>query len=110
MKMDLLNLNDVQANTISGILSGSIDPANFSDVEQWLSQCYNPPRRDEMKMCAFNQLLFGFGVEAIYGDWQNGYWGDVLCTYVNMGDSYTPTIFSHRDKGFIVACCADFSD
>src|SRR5665648_480353 len=53
-------------------------------------------------MCAFNQILFGFGIESIEGEWQNGYWCNILLTYVNMGFSDLPTIIHHRDKGFIV--------
>ena len=53
-------------------------------------------------MCAFNQILYGFGIESVEGEWQNGYWCNILFTYVSMGFSDLPTIIHHRDKGFIV--------
>ena len=102
MNLKTLDLNEQQEANIKKILSNKLDPKEFSDVRHWLSQCFNPPRPDELKMCAFNQILFGFGVESVEGEWQNGYWCNILFTYVNMGFSDIPTIIHHRDKGFIV--------
>jgi len=53
-------------------------------------------------MCAFNQILFGFGIESVEGEWQKGYWCNTLFTYVSMGFSDLSTIIHHQDKGFIV--------
>jgi hypothetical protein len=102
MDLKILDLNPQQESNIRKILSNKLDPKEFSHVRQWLSQCFNTPRLDEQKMCAFDQILFGFGVESVEGEWQNGYWGNILFTYVNMGFMEIPTIVHHRDKGFIV--------
>jgi hypothetical protein len=93
---------------VNGILSGSIDPRNYSDVKNWIRQCFNEPRTDELKMRAINQALQGYGIESVRtSKWKNGYWCDILCTYVNMGDSYIPTIIHHRKHGFIVSSIGD---
>lgn len=54
------------------------------------------PMKDRME--AINKLLHGYGVEAIRGEWQNGYWCDIVATYVNMGDTYDTTVMMVRGK------------
>jgi len=51
----------------------------------------------DSRMTEIDHLLGGHGVEPIRGDWENGYWGDVVGTYVNMGDTYSPTVMHIRD-------------
>ena len=102
MNLKILNLTKQQESNIKLILSNQLDPKEFSSVRFWINQCFNLPSLNEQKMCAFNQILFGFGVESVEGDWQNGYWCNILFTYVSMGFSDLPTIIHHRDKGFIV--------
>jgi len=102
MNLKILNLTKQQESNIKLILSNQLDPKEFSSVQFWIGQCYNLPTLNEQKMCAFNQILFGFGIESVEGEWQNGYWCNILFTYVSMGFSDLPTIIHHRDKGFIV--------
>jgi hypothetical protein len=107
------NLSNLQTDpetieTVNGILSGSIDPRNYSNVKNWLRQCYNEPNADELKMCAINQALQGYGIESVRtSKWKNGYWCDILCTYVNMGDCYITTVIHHRKHGFMIASIGD---
>ena len=59
-------------------------------------------------MKAINQILEGYGIEWVRTNkWKNGYWCDILCTYVNMGDSYIPTVINHRKHGFMVSSSGD---
>lgn len=110
------NLNSLQATpeqieTVNYILNGTLDPETFQSVTTWLSQCFNKPNSDEMKMCAINEVLEGYGIEAVRtSKWKNGYWCDILCTYVNMGDSYIPTVIHHRKHGFMVASIDDINE
>ena len=107
------NLNSLQATpeqieTVNYILNGTINPETFKSVEAWVTSCYNKPFPDEMKMRAINEVLEGYGIEPVYtSKWRNGYWCNVLCTYVNMGDSYIPTIIHHRKHGFMVSSIGD---
>lgn len=55
-----------------------------------------------------NEILRGYGTEAIRGEWQNGYWCDIVASYVNMGDTYLVTVIHARDKGFLVMSFGDF--
>ena len=47
---------------------------------------------------AIDKLLGLFGVEAIRGEWQNGYWCDIVATYCNTGDTYALTVMEIRGK------------
>ena len=87
-----------------------MDPKDFQSVKDWIMCCYNQPSNDELKMCAYNEIIGGYGIESLTGEWQNGYWCNIVCTYVNMGDSYIPTIIHHRDKGWLVASYADLAE
>lgn len=66
----------------------------------------------EKRMDRINALLKGYGVEAIRGEWQNGYWCDIVADYVNMGDTYNLTVLRIRqDSGgevFRVSSCGDW--
>ncbi len=67
----------------------------------------------EERLQAINDLLRAYGTEAIRGDWQNGYWCDIVACYVNMGDSYATTVIQVRDNygngsRFIVSTIGDF--
>lgn len=60
---------------------------------------------------AINKLLNGYGTESIRGNWQNGYWCDIVAVYVNMGDTYSATVLQVRtDYGshFTVTNYGDF--
>ena len=107
------NLNDLQATpeqieTVNYILNGTIETRTFSTGRDWIDVCFYEPCSDELKMHAINQVLEGYGIEAIRTTkCKNGFWCDVLYTYINMGDSYIPTIIHHRKHGYMVATIGD---
>jgi len=105
--LDVLNLDPERQDLIQRIHSGKLDPAAFKSCQRWINQCYNRPKEYALRMCAYNEILQGLGIEAHYGEWQNGYWCDIEFTYVNMGDSYSLTIIHHRDKGWMVGTIGD---
>jgi hypothetical protein len=50
-------------------------------------------RSVERSMDRINNLLHGYGVEAIRGDVSyEPFWMDAVALYVNMGDTYIPTV------------------
>lgn len=56
-----------------------------------------------------NKAMGAHGVEAIRGEWQNGYWGDIRALYVNMGDTYVSTFVYDRDADrILVTSYGDF--
>lgn len=109
MKIDLtpLNLSEEQNEQILGIIEDKINPEFYKTVRDWIRECYNKPRELELKMCAINEIMNGYGIEDVQGAWQNGYWCSILADYVNMGDTYIPTIIYHRDKGWLIMSWGD---
>jgi hypothetical protein len=106
--LDSLLASRELVETINSILNDTIDPKMFSMVREWIDACYSDPCADELKMLAINQALGGYGIESVRtSKWKNGHWCDILCTYVNMGDSYIPTLIHHRKHGFMVASIGD---
>lgn len=72
----------------------------------------NVPENDRME--AIDKLLGNFGVEAIRGEWQNGYWCDIVAVYSNTGDTYATTVmqvrgeYSFQSSRFIVTSWGDW--
>ena len=46
---------------------------------------------------AVNRLLGMHGEEAVRGEWENGYWCDIVAVYCNAGDTYDCTVIFPRD-------------
>ncbi len=83
------NIDAGIAKQIVALIDGAIDPDNYKSVQDWSRQCYNEPSKHEKVFCAVNELLEGFGVEAI---WSTDSELHPVAEYVNMGDTYFPTI------------------
>lgn len=52
----------------------------------------------KLRLDAINDLLGLYGVEAIRGKWQNGWWGSLVATFANTGDVYGTTVIHLRDE------------
>ena len=52
------------------------------------------PWKIRLEVC--NLILRAYGTEGIRGEWQNGYWCNIVAAYVNMGDTYATTILHVR--------------
>lgn len=102
-----LKLSKEKEEQVQGILSGKVNPEFYEAVRTWVNQCYNKPSEDELRMCAINAILEGYGVESLEGEWRNDYWANIVAVYVNMGDTYLPTIVQHRDQGWLVSSWGD---
>jgi hypothetical protein len=85
---------------------------HYPTTTHWVTTCYNhPTNQDEIAMEMFNELLDGFGVEAIRseGEHVDNYHFDIVATYVNMGDTYNTTVvYDTIDKRFMVTSWGDF--
>jgi hypothetical protein len=53
---------------------------------------------ENVRLEAIDKLLGTFGTEAIRGEWQNGYWCDIVAAYCNTGDSYGTTVVQVRGE------------
>jgi len=90
-----------KAKEIRGIIDGSIDPMTYSKVDQWVRQCYNRPSTHELQLEAINQVLEGYGTEAL--DENTSWFPQPHYSYVNMGDTYTPTVvYDHEKDRFLI--------
>ncbi len=86
------------------ILDGRLDPLTVLGTSS--ATMYLKERDAKLEAC--NVLLEGHGIEAIRGEWQNGYWCDIKCVYINQGDTYAATILYDRDHGWQVTSYGDW--
>ena len=69
---------------------------------------------ENQRLECINLLLGTHGTEGIRGEWQNGYWGDIVAAYCNAGDTYSTTVlqargeYSFRASRFFVGNVGDF--
>jgi len=99
----------LKAKQIRALIDGSLSPDKFPSVEKWIGECFNPPSRQEKVHLAINEILGGYGVEAIRDNrWDNHFYMDIGLVYVNMGDAYTPTVcYDTRKDQWIVSSWGD---
>lgn len=83
---------------IADIIEGKRSPEDFASVQRWIAQCYHPPRKAELKLEAINEVLEGHGVEALRGRHVDNFHYDVQACYVNMGDTYAPTVLLDHEE------------
>lgn len=99
----------VEARQLRGLMDGTIDPKQYVSVQRWIAQCYNEPSHDELVMCAIDEVLGGFGVEAIRGRYVDRYHHDIQAAYVNMGDTYNTTILlDHETDSYRLTSWGDW--
>lgn len=53
---------------------------------------------ENKRLEVINTLLGGHGTEPIRGEWQNGYWCDIVAVYVNLGYTYNLTVMRVRGE------------
>ena len=91
-----------QALKARAIIKGLTPPEVYESVSKWISQCYHLPMLHEQKMEALNEILEGYGVEAIETATY------VAARYVNLGDTYTPTILRTSKGHYRLQSWGDF--
>lgn len=100
-----LGLDRKTALTVRKLMDRRLDPESFASVQKWVSKCYNRPSRIELIMEALNEVLGGYGVEALrVKEHVDNYHFDIGYTYVNMGDTYKTTILRDNIKGRFIVC------
>ena len=56
-----------------------------------------------------DEILGGYGIEAIRGNWVDHYYQDIVALYVNMGDVYVTTIlFNTTTEAFSITTVGDW--
>lgn len=82
----------------------------FPATDRWIAQCYNMPSYRQCVISMLDELLEGFGVEAIRSEkyWDN-YYGDCVAEYVNMGETYALTVIRKVGQdNFFISSLGDF--
>lgn len=111
----VFNLSKEQIKLARDVLNERIDPSEREDLFpqtcEWIGQCYNRPRANEIQIEALNELLDGYGVEAIEHEeiYVDRYHGNIVASYVNVGETYAPTlILDHIKNRWLVCSWGDF--
>lgn len=99
---------------LRGIIDGTTritDNPLFPTTNSWIRQCYNPPRKSELKMAALDETLGTDGIEAIRGRHVDDYHYDIQATYCNTGDSYATTILRDNETGrYLITSWGDWAE
>ncbi|MFN5920266.1 MAG: hypothetical protein ACK45I_03080 [Bacteroidota bacterium] len=111
--VERLNVTPEEAETVLKIIRGQLDPltGNFPKTREWYMRCYNRPRKSEIKLEALNELLCGCGVEAVTHEfiYVDSYYGNIVGSYVNFGDTYANTILlDHINNKWKITSWGDF--
>jgi hypothetical protein len=68
----------------------------------------------DKRLEAIDKMLGTYGIEAIRGEWQNGFWCDIVAVYCNAGDTYSTTVirvrgdYAYSPGRFFVGTVGDF--
>ena len=94
-----LHITEDEANTVRGLIKGTVDPETVEATEGWVRQCHHRPPDSDLILHAIDATLNTHGVEYIGGgpqdtwDWRPDY------EYCNTGDSYAATIIRNNETG-----------
>lgn len=112
---ETFDVSPFSANLALLIIRGRVKPADhpgrFPRTAAWLSQCYHRPSSSEIKLAALDELLGTYGVEPIRvpGAWIDRYHGDIVASYLNIGDTYTITLlFDHETSRWKLTSWGDW--
>lgn len=101
----LTNNDGPKARVLRNLLEGKIEPRELSPAcDRWVRQCHNDPSHVEQVMCAADEWLGTYGVEAIFGDSVT----EPRFSYCNTGDTYALTLIYDHSKGrYLVSSYGD---
>ena len=88
---------------LRNLIDGTVNPTEYDSVISLCTRVYQHPTHSYMLIVAINEVLEGHGIECIYPRDSKHPSYD----YINMGDSYTPTILLRNDGKLIVSSWGD---
>jgi uncharacterized protein (TIGR02996 family) len=93
---------------VSQFLSSRYNKLTLSEAAEVINLIKSKERPDRV-MNKINNLMHGFGVEAISGDRWDNYFGNAVALYVNTGDSYKATVlYNIVDNRYQLTTMGDF--
>jgi len=98
-----LDVSMFKANQILLVIRGRVNPLDypkrFPKTNSWVKCCYNLPKLNEIRLEAISEVIGGFGTEAIEVEgFFHPYYRNLGASYVNTGDTYSPTILLDHIK------------
>lgn len=87
-------LDDNKRQEIRNLLHGDRDTYSYASVNTWVNKCYHEPELVERIMCALDEILGTYGVEALCHN------RELKAVYCNTGETYTTTIVYRYDKDY----------
>lgn len=106
------NVDATKAKAIRRVLQiGRTEALAYPKVLEYESHCFNRPETYVLKMMAVDCIIEGYGVEAIdipAGSFNNCQNPDICIEYINLGDTYTPTLCRVNRYGHVTYCVSDW--
>ena len=100
--------SSVAAKVVS-LIENRLDPMTLPGVADWVRRCYSEPPRVEKILEALNELLEGYGTEVIRGRYVDSFWRESQLAYVNMGETYAPTIgYDTEEDEYVLTSWGDW--
>jgi len=85
---------------IRALLKGEKKTREYKSVQELMARCYHKPDYAYRLGTALNEILDGFGWEALHKEGNPS--GDPIAEYVNLGDTYTTTLVRKCDTGTVM--------
>ncbi len=100
--LETATMDKSKAKELRELLKGERKPKDYKSVQQLERQCFSRPNHTYCLMTACNEIMEGFGLEAISKD------GYAVYEYVNLGETYQTTLIRHIPSGrYIVGSWGD---
>lgn len=91
---------------IRELLERKRDVYAYASVQELVRECYHPPKYMHRLETALNEILEGYGTEAIFGP---DSYTQPDAVYINMGDAYNTTLLYDHTRGrWIVTSWGDW--
>ena len=109
MLSDVLYKDDVKENVkkvFDVIEKEEYDVEDYPVVDEWIRDCYNSPKKYEIILAIMNEILQGWGIGHMRKEGVNvsRYFNDIICVYVELGNSYCLTVCFDTDLGVFEIC------
>ena len=112
--VERLRITPEEAETVLKIIRGELYPlpdSNFPKTQGLVDSGFCSLHGSAIKLEALNELLHGCGVEVITHEliYVDSYYGNIVGSYVNFGDTYVDTILlDHINGKWKITSCGDF--
>lgn len=91
---------------IRDLLTKKKKTTEYKTVNDWISKCLFPPGYTERAEVALNEILEGYGTEAVFS---NENLTVPSFSYINLGDTYSVTMIRDYDREkWVVGSWGDF--